>query len=332
LTTAFFVHAPADREFAREVAEFLESGCGLTCYVEDGLIGKGQDIISKAEEGLTADVIALLLSPSSSPPRWPRERWEPALVDRAKDNHVDVVTLLLEECSFPQLLRRRNFIDATVNRGAARRLLKRWFWRRERVTDGPPGAEISNDLEELYSALADRAGALEAGGVAAWRFAREAADEFEAVLWAPCGGRTLAEAAGELGSQLGLVLEGPLQENCERIRAALAARRCLVTLDAPSPEVAAALTAGGRASTIVTREPVKVSETPRSSGYARSLMAARRYAEAYEIFHELLDAGVDPEGCARELLWICERWNRLEEANTLRFRFGPRGAEQLRLF
>jgi hypothetical protein len=105
-----------------------------------------------------------------------------------------------------------------------------------------------------------------------------------------------------------------------------------VALDAPSREVAEALTAGGRTSTLITREPVKVFQTPRTSGYARSLMAARRYAEAYEVLSELLDAGVDPEGCARELLWICERWNRVEDANKLRFQYGPRGAKQLRLF
>jgi hypothetical protein len=43
LKTAFFVHAQADREFAGQLAEFLEFGCNLTCYVEDGLIGEGQD-------------------------------------------------------------------------------------------------------------------------------------------------------------------------------------------------------------------------------------------------------------------------------------------------
>ena len=40
--------------------------------------------------------------------------------------------------------------------------------------------------------------------------------------------------------------------------------------------------------------------------YARSLIAARRYAEAYELLYQLLDEVVEPEGCARELTWICE--------------------------
>jgi hypothetical protein len=77
---------------------------------------------------------------------------------------------------------------------------------------------------------------------------------------------------------------------------------------------------------------VTILETPRTPAYARSLIAARRYAEAYELLYRLLDAVVDPDGCARELTWICEHWDRVEEANALRFNYGPPGGEQLKLF
>jgi hypothetical protein len=123
LTTAFFAHARSDHDFASDLRGFLEFGCNLTCYVDDGQIGENQDLIAKAEEGLCADVLLLLLSPSSSPTRWVRERWELVLFDQAKQGRVEVVTMLLRECSFPPLLRRRNFIDATKNRLTARRLL-----------------------------------------------------------------------------------------------------------------------------------------------------------------------------------------------------------------
>ena len=79
---------------------------------------------AKAEEGLSADVLLLLMSPSSSPTRWVRERWKPVLFKQATQAKVEVVTMLLEECSFPPLLRRRNFIDATANWLTAWRLLK----------------------------------------------------------------------------------------------------------------------------------------------------------------------------------------------------------------
>jgi hypothetical protein len=332
LATAFFAHARGDHDFARDLAAFLEFGCDLTCYVDDGQIGEDHDLIAKAEEGLCADVLLLLLSPSSSPTPWARERWEPVLFDQAKQGKVEVVTMLLRECPFPALLRRRNFIDATTNRLTARRLLKRWFTLRERQSGAVPKLEFSADLEDLYVALSDTAGALHVSGAAASRFAIEAEDEFEAVLWAPCQGRTLAQASGELGQQLGLTLDDQPKQNCRRIRDLLATRRCLVVLDAPRAEIVPELTAGGRTSTVITREPVKILETPETLVYARSLIEARRFAEAYDLLYRLLDEVVEPDGCARELTWICERWGRTAEANVLRVTYRPTGEEQLTLF
>jgi TIR domain len=332
VAAAFFAHSPSDHDFASELAAFLEFGCNLTCYVDDGQIGENQDLISKAEEGLCADVLVLLLSPSSSPAQWLRERWEPLLFEEAKQNGTEVVTMLLRECSFPPLLRRRNFVDATTNWLTARRLLKRWFRQRERESGSPPSSKFSGDLEDLYSTLADRAGTLHVDGAAASRFAEEAEEEFEAVLWVPCGGRTLAQASGELGHQLGLTLDGPALENCARIRGLLAICRCLVVLDAPKAALCPELIAGGRTSTAITQNAVKIVDTPETLVYARSLIAARRYAEAYEMLYRLLDAVIEPESCARELTWICEHWDRVNEANVLRFNYPSAEARQLLLF
>jgi hypothetical protein len=105
-----------------------------------------------------------------------------------------------------------------------------------------------------------------------------------------------------------------------------------VVLDAPGPEISAELTASGRTSTAVTLDAVTILETPQTPAYARSLIAARRYAEAYELLYRLLDAVVEPDACARELTWICEHWDRVEEANVLRFNYGSLEGEQLALF
>ena len=76
----------------------------------------------------------------------------------------------------------------------------------------------------------------------------------------------------------------------------LTTRRCLVVLDAPGAEISPELTAGGRTSTAVTHDAVKILETPETPVYARSLLAARRFAEAYELLYRLLDAAVEPDG------------------------------------
>ncbi len=77
---------------------------------------------------------------------------------------------------------------------------------------------------------------------------------------------------------------------------------------------------------------MKILETPETLVYARSLIATRRYAEAYEVLYRLLDAIIEPESCARELTWICEHWGRVNEANVLRFNYPSAEARQLLLF
>jgi hypothetical protein len=143
-------------------------------------------------------------------------------------------------------------------------------------------------------------------GVVASRFAKEAEEEFESVLWPPCHGRTLAQESGELGRQ--------------------------VVLDSATAEISRELTAGGRTSTAISRDVVQVIETPETLSYARHLISTQRYAEAYELLYRLLDAVVEPEHCARELTWICERWGRVNEAKVLRFDRPSEDATQMALF
>jgi hypothetical protein len=325
LRTVFLAHAAPDHEFASRLTAFLEFGCDVTCYTDEGL-GPGEDLIARAEEGLASDLLVLLLSAASCSSRWPRDRWEPVLFDQAREAGVQVVSVLLEDCPFPPLLRRRNFIDATGDRLAAMRLLKRRIWRPD------PSPVLSTDLEDLYVAVADRAGTREVSGRTASSFVAEGGQEFEAVLWIPCLERSLAQVAGELGSQLGLTLEGTAEQNCRKIRDLLFERRCLLVLDAPAPEVVRRLGRQGRTSTLVTLDAVEKVEAADSITGASRLVAGRRYAEAYEMLRRLLDAGIETETCARELTWICEKWDRVEEANSLRFLYGPGPSEQLALF
>jgi hypothetical protein len=332
LKTILLAHAAPDHTFAARLSQFLEFGCNVTCPPGDGLIPEGKDLIATAEEGLAGDVLVLLLSAASWPTRWPRERWEPVLFDATRDARVELVSVLLNECPFPPLLRRRNFFDATADPLAAMRLLKRWIWQHEQGAAHSLHSTLSPDLEDLYAALADEAGTRKASGQDATRFVKEASQEFEAVLWIACHRRTLAQTAGELGAQLGLMLPGTVEENCRRIHDLLAARRCLLILDAPSPELAAELIPRGRTSTLVTRDVVNAVETPQTLAYARKLTASQRYAEAYELLYSLLEADISSADCARELSWICESWNRTAESEDLRFHYKLPPVEQLSLF
>lgn len=190
---------------------------------------------------------------------------------------------------------------------------------------------ISPELEPLYITVGDQPGIATTLGTMAGHFARQALRDFEAVFWVAARGRSLLQIAGDLGSQLEMTLDGPLAENCGRIRDVLAGRRCLVVYDAPGVPLDAILPAG-RTSVLFTEEAVRVVDDARDFTAARALVVARRFAEAYEILYELFNAGIETEACARELVWICEHWERVEEANELRFRCQPVSAEQMRLF
>lgn len=335
------VHAPADAAVAAELSAFLESafpisGDGVRCDLADARIQAGEDLLSAAELGQSPDVLLLLLSRASNLPHWSRDRWQPLLGGNPAETGTWVAVLWLEDCEFPALLKRGSgFFDARLescpggSRLAVFRRIKRWL-RGIRMGTAP-ASHFSADLEELYRASADRPGRISASGALAERFAREALYDFEAVYWVPAHGRNLTQVAGELGSQMGLALDGMPEQNCAQIRQVLSARRCLLVLDAPGIDLSPILPVGFT-STIITTEPVRIVKEDFTLAAARALVLARRFAEAYELLYRLLDAGMETEACARELVWICEHWDRTEEANQLRFHPGAPVCEQLRLF
>ncbi len=101
---------------------------------------------------------------------------------------------------------------------------------------------------------------------------------------------------------------------------------------APPDEGLSALGRFGRSSTLVTREPVEIRETPFTFDYGRQLVRQRRLAEAYELFCALINsAAADPGFCAQELVSICEHWGRTEEAARLR-QFDQAPTQQMGLF
>src|SRR5487761_2438194 len=317
----FLAHAAADHAYARELAAFLEAGCDVRCDPDEGLLRPGQDLVELAEQ--CSGHLVLLLSKDSWPERLPRQRWGSVLLE------LPLGCMLVNPRPFPELLRRRAFFD--VKDGNARRGLKRWLWQQQRDPSETARFQWSADLEELYVRLADQPGVQTSSAERARRFAREAADEFEYVLWVPCHGRNLVECTGELGAQLGMILDEPEKENRRRILAALAAHRCLVVLDAPAEPVRSALPIGGRSSSLTTAEPFEIRETPRTFACAMELVRGKRLAEAYDILYLLLEEGADTGACARELAWICEHWDRAAEAARLR-QFDPIPAHQMGLF
>ncbi len=276
----FPCHAASDRELAHELAAFLERGAGAEVMLEEGEMQPGEDLIGKAEEGLAADVVLVLVSPDSVPDRWVLERWKSVFWEEAGRMGTALATVLCRDARFPDLLRRRNFFDAREDRRAAMRGIKRWLMGLTPAAQTAPFAPARQasfagreaELETLGTLLADAPGMAVVEGPAgagkttlAVEFARRYQEDFDAVLWLTCGARSAAALAGDLAAQLGAPLDRDLESNLNELRRLCARHRCLLILDDADGPAAALLAARGRSSVLV---------TTRSEGLAVGLSAA----------------------------------------------------------
>lgn len=262
MLTVFPCFAREDCQVARDLAEFLERGASVRMFLEDGEIGSGETIVSKAADGLQAAVILLILSPESAPSLGARRHWEPVLLDQPRREGVKVATVLARSCEFPALLRRDVFFDLTQNRLAAFREIKRWLMALEpgsRQLEFEPARQSGVDgcdaeMEKLRQSLADAPGTDVLVGadktILALEFARQSKRDFEGLVWLSCTAQTLASLAGDMASQLGMSLEGDVEENLIQLGKLCSQRRLLIVLDDASG-AAERLVPGGRSSTLL---------------------------------------------------------------------------------
>lgn len=259
--------AASDRGLARELAAFLERGCGVEMLLEEGEMQPGEDLVAKVEEGLAADVVLVLLSPDSVPARWVLERWKSVFWEQAAEVGTALATLFCRDSKFPDLLRRRNFFDLRQNRLAAFRGIKRWLMSLSPLPQKAPFSPArqpsftgrAGELETLCGLLADTPGtaAIEASPGAgktalALEFARRHQEDFDAVFWLTCGSRGAPALAGDLAAQLGVRLDRDLESSLHELRHLCSRHRCLLVLDDAVPATAALLAPRGRTSVLLT--------------------------------------------------------------------------------
>jgi len=332
--TLFPCYAPDDRETAARIAAFLERGADVRVFLEEGEMRPGEDLASKARDARTADAILVFFSRASLPPRWPRAEWEEPLVTEPAAEGVRIAFVRCDDCVPPRVL-------TPMFEARRPREIKRWL--RTAPQTEPPSAEFAVDIEVLGLDIADRPGVETAQSAAlAEEFAMAFAGDFDAVVKVALA-PTLAAAAGDLGAQLGLRLEGELADNLERLRDFCAARRLLIVLEGDArPE----LVFEGRCSTLIA--PAGLHSTGEPLGEAQRAFfvtdaawidvcaAARqvrrlardqgRHAECYEVMERWRslaqsqgDDAAQDEAC-REIVWILEGWGRTAEAARVEIR------------
>jgi hypothetical protein len=342
--TVFPCYAPADRPLVENVAAFLERGADVRVLLDEGALGAGEDLAAKARQACSADIALIFFSRGSLPPRWPRSQWEGPLVNEPGELGVRIAFLKCDDCCPPRVLEPQ-FDAGTV---AGWRKLKRWL--RGRETGYLPPPSLAAELDLLGIAIADRPGCATASNTAlADEFADAFAGDFDGVFRLECGGRTLTALAGDLGSQLGMTLEGDLDSNLARLSGQCSGHRLLIVLDnvrgAPPNE----FLFGGLTSVLVSPDdrPEDLADPLRQVQHAfahseaardwsdvcalarqgrRLTREQGRIAECYELmslWHAQAEARGDREAlneAAREMVWILESWGRTEEASRLEYR------------
>ena len=350
IPTLFPVYAPADRKLAERLAKFLEQGADVRVFLEDGELRSGEDLLSKARDARTADIIVVLFSRESMAlsPSWARTNWEGPLVTEPAAEGVRIAFLRCDECVPPKVLEPQ-FTTRQF------RQLKRWL----RVGQAHPPANTSPDVDILGIALADRPGYETTDSAdTARQFAEAFRDDFDAAVFLDCADRSLAALAGDLAAQLGLRLEGPLETNLIRLREFCEPRRLLLVLEDPRTPDAMELVLEGRCSTLVSQAPAPAGDadpireiqsafrdqkTPWSELCARArqgrrlLRDAGRIAELYELMQqwhtgaESCDDRTVLDESARELVWILEGWGMADEAQRLDYRRATEFDDQMML-
>jgi TIR domain len=353
-STVFFCYAAADRAAAAAIAAFLERGTDVRVFLDEGVLNPEQDLASKAREARAADIVLVLFSRASLPSRWPRAAWEAALVTEPAAEGVRIAFARLDDCVPPAVLKPRFELAGLATKGL--RGLKRWVRNPSAGSADFVPADCNADLEVLGIALADRPGTETIENPAtAGEFSRVFRQDFDAVLrLEDCGHRSLAALAGDLGAQLGLRLEGDLENNLACLREFCAVRRLLVILEGAAPPE---LLFGGRCSTLISTKvslAANLDELGRvqqafgsAAAWTEVSALARqgrrlareqgRLAECYELMEEWHAeaeeygdrAAIDES--AREMIWILETWGRPELASRLAFRRAAACDEQMML-
>jgi hypothetical protein len=352
LTPALFpCYGPADRALASTIAEFLQRTLDLRLFLEEGELRPGENLASKARDAQTADLVLVLFSRHSLPPRWPRSEWEEAFVNEPAAESVRIAFVKCDDCVPPRVL--TPVFDASLH---GLRRIKRWVLEKQ-LRSAPPAP----DAEVLGIAIADRPGLETTPSAAAARqFLQAFRDDFDAAFTLDFNGRGLAALAGDLAAQAGLRLEGDLETNLERLREFCSPRRFLIACASTDAEDIAPFLFGGRNSTLIVTEPgaalqtdiddihgvqrafTNASDWPEMCALARQgrrlMRDAGRIAECFELMQEWHDAAdlrddrAVLDESAREMVWILESWGRDDEARTLEYRRTTEFGDQMSLF
>lgn len=267
MVRVFLSHSSRDKPFVRELAAFLHEPERIKIWLDEAEIQPGDNIVTKIQRGLDAEIVLFIMSPDSIASNWVTEEYTDAYWEQVNTDKVKLVGVLHRDCQIPRLIRNKKYFDLRTNRPDGFRQIKAWLLGfslppapTQNLPARPPlfiGRE--SEIAELRTRLREEGAVVPIQGLPglgktrlALEFAHRYKGDFEAVYWLQCVGRDLAALASELAFQLGLKLEGELDKILHDLRAECGRKRCLLVLDNVEDESAGQLIPGGRAAVLVT--------------------------------------------------------------------------------
>lgn len=108
----FLSHSSADNVLAKRICKDLKDA-GYGVYFYEAEIRAGKNYVAKIEEELSkSQFVAVMLSKKSLESNWVKEEWTSKFSEGVDTGREDcVLTILVDECRVPTLLRNRNYAD-----------------------------------------------------------------------------------------------------------------------------------------------------------------------------------------------------------------------------
>lgn len=107
----FVSHSSRDKKFVRQLCTDL-SHAGHTQWLDEWKIKAGDSIPQKIDEGIEeADFIIVVLSEHSIISNWAEREWHSKYWDEIESGKIQVLPVLLQDCSIPQLLKMKKYAN-----------------------------------------------------------------------------------------------------------------------------------------------------------------------------------------------------------------------------
>src|SRR5271157_1957835 len=311
--TVFLSHSTKDGDFVEKLAIALEAS-GFTPWLCETSIEPAANWVEEIDKGLKAAHLVLLVwSPDAAASYATGLEWTSALAREIAEKRLRLGIVMLRDCELPELLRTRQYIDASKDSDKAIAAVLDWLKGRRDLgrlagdyapvyLEGYPQDDLFvgrvSYLVQLRTVFSEGPARFLLHGepgtgksTLAMRFAWEAQKDFDAVVFQRCGQRSVGEIAGELAyklrGQLGeQVLQLPPAKKLEAAADWLRARQSLLVLDDVWPAEVKQIEPGGPCSVLHTSRQQSL---PWISAGHTSEVVSFSNEECQSLFHASLD-------------------------------------------